>query len=256
MRVAEHYDRTKRKRRKIFYAIIAACFVLAAVVVFIVKAYELEDITIIGNTRYTEEELKELIFTEPTDQVTFLFYLRMKTKGIEEIPFIEKVEVTMTGRGSVEIVVHEKLVTGCVEQMGSYMYFDREGMVVESTRTRLSDIPLVTGLRFSRIVLKEKLVVQKEELFQTILNLTRLIEKQQLEVSEIRFNSDYEVTLYVADCEVLLGKRDNYDEIIAVLRSVLASAEGRKLRIDMSNYEEGNGRITSVPLSEGEGETE
>ncbi|MBQ9120640.1 MAG: cell division protein FtsQ/DivIB [Lachnospiraceae bacterium] len=248
MRVTEQQEDGKKKTRILFFGIIALCLVLAIAAVVVVRTYELKNVTFTGNTRYTEEELKERIFTEATDQISFLFYLRMKTKGTEEIPFIEKLETHMPDSHSIEIVVHEKLITGCVEQMGSYLYFDREGIVVESTRERLEDVPLVTGLRFSQIVLEEKLVVQKESLFQTILNLARLIEKQELEVTEIHFNSDYEVTLYVSGCEVFLGYRENYDVVLATLKSVLSSAEGRKLLIDMSNYEEGNGRITSTPL--------
>ncbi len=250
LRITEQYDRTKKKRKRIFWGITAGCLILALAVIIVLRAYELKNITISGTTHYTEEELKELLCTEPTDSISFLFYLRLKWQEPEGIPFIEAIETRLVDRNSVELVVHEKLVTGCVEQMGSYLYFDREGMVVESTRVRLEDVPLLTGLRFSRIVLKEKLQIQREGMFQTILNLARLIEKQELHVSEINFNSDYEVTLYVDGCEILLGQRENYDESMAVLKSVLASAEGRRLKIDMRYYEDGNGRITSVPLEE------
>ncbi len=256
MRITEQYDRIKKKRKRIFWGITVGCLTLAVALIIVIRSYELKNITISGNTHYTEEELKELVFTESTDQISFLFYLRMKWKGTEEIPFIETIETRMTDRNSIELVVHEKLVTGCVEQMGSYLYFDREGIVVESAHVRLEDVPLLTGLRFSRIVLKEKLEIQRDGMFQTILNLSRLIEKQELAVSEISFNADYEVALHVDGCEVLLGKKDNYDESMAVLKSVLASAEGRKLRIDMRYYEDGNGRITSVPLEQEEPVTE
>ena len=53
---------------------------------------------------------------------------------------------------------------------GSYLYFDRDGIVVESSRIKLEDIPVITGLNFSRIVLHEQLKVQKEEMFTVILS--------------------------------------------------------------------------------------
>lgn len=249
MRVSE--QKVKRKKpKRIFTWIVVGCLLLAGGLVITLKTCELKQVTITGSVRYSEEEIKQLLMTGPTDHITFLFWLRSRLQDWENIPFIEKIELEMTSKNSVEITIYEKLVTGCVEQMGSYLYFDREGRVVESSRQRLEDIPLVTGLKFSHIVLQQPLQVQREELFEVILNLVRLIEKQELTVEEIHFNSEYEVSLMIADCEVLLGKRRNYDEVIAVLRSVLASAEGRRLCIDMSNYENGNGRITAKSLED------
>lgn len=253
MRISERYTQ-KRKRKKTFYIILFFCLFLAAAFVILVKSCELENVTVNGNTRYTQEEIEQLLVTEPTDQITFLFWLRSRLQGFESIPFIEKLEVEMTDRHSVTVTVYEKLVTGCVEQMGSYLYFDKDGIIVESSRVHLEDIPVVTGLKFSKIVLKEKMEVQKEGLFDIILDLVRLIDKQGLHTEEIRFGADYEVTLITDGCEVLLGRRENYDEVLAVLKSLLESSEGRKLRIDMTGYEKGNDRITAQPLEDTEPE--
>lgn len=239
-----------RRRKRLFTWILFLCLLIAVSVVVFLKSYELETITFEGNTRYTQQELTALLMTKKTDSITPFFWLRMKWKGADDIPFIEKTDIRMTDRHSVEITVYEKLVTGCVELRNQYMYFDREGIVVESSARRLPDVPLVTGLSFSKIVLREKLEVQRDELFDVILNLVRLIDKQEIDVQQIRFQQDYSVTLYTENCEVLLGKRDYYDNVLAVLKPVLASAQGRSLKIDMTLYENGNDRITAQPLEE------
>lgn len=253
MKITEYHAYKKKKKRK-FRIILLICLSLAAAAAVLVEACKLEDVAVTGNTRYTKEEIEDMLVTEPTDYVTFLFWLRGRLQGFGSIPFIEKLEVGMADRHSATVTVYEKLVTGCVEQMGSYLYFDRDGVVVESSRIRLEDIPVITGLKFNKIVLKEKMEVQREELFEVILNLVRLIDKQELHVTEIRFGTDYEVTLYIGGYEVLLGRRENYDEVMAVLKSVMESWEGRRLRIDMSGYENGNGRITAQPLEDFEEE--
>lgn len=248
MRFSEQYRQTKKKRHLTFLVIITFCLVIAVAVLVVIKKYELKTVTYEGNTRYTETELNERLVTEATDRVSFLLYLRLKIKGVPKIPFIEKIDVKMSDKNTISFRVYEKLVTGCVERMGNYLYFDREGIVVESSKELIEEVPVITGLRFSKIVLNEKLEVQHDFLFTSILDIVKLAKKHNLPVKEIKYDSEYVPTLFVKDCEVILGKRDNYDEIMAVLDSVLRASEGRKMRIDMSHYDGENGRITSVLL--------
>lgn len=245
--------RPVRRGKRILAKILCVCLVFAVAAVIFLKLFELKHFHVTGGSRYSEEEIRELLVTKPTDQVSLFFWLRMRLSGAGVIPFVEKVEVELSGRDGVEVTVHDKLVTGCVEQMGSYLYFDREGMVVESAKERLSDVPLVTGLKFSKIVLREKMVTAKEGIFDVILDLARLIEKQELAVTQISFDAEDAVTLYVDGNVVFLGKREHYDEALAVLKSLLAASDGRKFKFDMTAYESGNNRITAQSL-EPEGE--
>lgn len=252
MRKTNTYAPVKRGKR-LLTVILSGCLVFAFAVVIFLKAFELKHITVTGGSRYTAQEIQDMLITRTTDRVSLFFWLRMRFSTEQEIPFVEKIDIKLTGRDSVEVTVYDKMVTGCVEQMGSYLYFDREGMIVESSRERLSDVPLVTGLKFTKVVLREKMVVSEEGIFDVILDLARLIEKQELEVSRIAFDSDYAVTLYIGENVVLLGKRDYYDDVLAVLKSLLNASEGRKLKIDMTAYEDGNNRITAQTIEEEDG---
>lgn len=248
MKKTIRFQQRKQKKKRMRIIILTLCFVFAVLVFVFLKTFELNTIVIEGNTRYTEQEIKDLLLTKATDHVSLFFYLRMRWQGTSAIPFVEKVEVELTGRHKAVITVHEKLITGCVEHRGNYLYFDRDGIIVESTRERLEGVPVVVGLSFSQIVLHEKLKTQTEGMFDVILNLARLIERNELAVDEIKFSSDDSVMLTAQGCELFLGKRPFYDEVLAVLKSVLAEAKGRKLRIDLTLYENGNGRITAYPL--------
>ncbi|MDE7326901.1 MAG: cell division protein FtsQ/DivIB, partial [Lachnospiraceae bacterium] len=244
------YARAPVKRRKKKRKFIVSTFLIIVLIsIIFLKVFELKTFTVTGGSRYSEQEMRELLVTEPTDRVSLFFWLRMRLFGEGEIPFVEKVEIDLTGRGSVEVTVHDKLVTGCVEQMGSYLYFDREGMVVESSRVRLADVPVVTGLKFKKIVLRERMVTAKEGIFEVILSLTRLIRKEELAVTEIAFAQDGSVTLYIDGSVVLLGKREHYDEVLSVLKSLLLASGELKLKFDMTAYENGNNHITAQPLT-------
>ncbi|MDF2587456.1 MAG: hypothetical protein K0S41_1297 [Anaerocolumna sp.] len=207
----------------------------------------LKTVIVDGSSHYTNEELQQKVITKKTDGNTLLLYFRLKYGKVESIPFVEDIDIELVNKNTIKIHVYEKVITGCIEYMGGYMYFDKDGIIVESSSEKLNNVPFVTGLKFNSIVLYEKLEVQKESLFNVILNLTQLIQKYELDVETIRFNSDLEVTLKCGDVKVLLGKRDTYDEQIAELKDLLPSARGKKLIIDMVDFKEGQDKIIAKP---------
>lgn len=196
--------------------------------------FQLKNITVTGSSRYTEEQITAKLLNSKADTNTIIFYLKYKYFVDVKIPFVEKMSFELVDNNSVNIKVYDKRIIGCIEFMDDYFYFDKDGIIVESTSKRIDDIPLVKGLKYHKIVLNEKLEVQKEELFDVILNLTQQIEKYGLNVDTIIFNNNYEVTLNCGDIKAMLGKRDTYDEILAKLKNIMAEIEGRKLTIDMT----------------------
>lgn len=203
----------------------------------------LNTVIIEGSTHYTQEEAKGQILTKKTDGNTILFYLRYKYGRQESIPFVEDIDVNIVDKNTIKIHFYEKAVTGCIKYMGGYMYFDKDGIIVESSNEKLENIPYIEGLNFSGFVLYRKLEVEKEELFGVILKLTQLIQKFELEINTIQFNEKSEVTLVSGSNKVLLGKRDTYDEQMAELKNLLPKAAGKKLKIDMKEYTEEQKKI-------------
>jgi len=227
--------------------ILIFCFLSVLPLLALFYASRLETVIVEGSNHYTAEELEEKVFTKKTDSNTLLLFLRHKYGETESIPFIEHIDIEMVSLNTVKIQVYEKVITGCIEYMGGYMYFDKDGIIVESSSEKLDNIPFITGLSFNKMVLFEKLDTQKDEVFDTILNITQLIKKYELDVETIQFNSDLEVILYCGDMKVLLGKRDTYDEQIAELKNLLPKAPNERLILDMSNFTEGQDRIIAKP---------
>lgn len=206
--------------------------------------FNIKNVEVAGTRRYTEDQIKSLVFQTKPDHNSLYLYLKYRFFTQPGLPFIEKLDVKMKDNHSVTIRVYEKMVAGCVEFMGEYLYFDKDGIIVESTSKQLEEIPLIKGLHFKEIILNEKLKVQKDELFDTILNLTQLIEKYGLKVQTISFASNYEITLSCEDVKVLLGNRDTYDEPLSDLKNILKEVEGTGLKkLDMRNYQKGTGYI-------------
>lgn len=222
--------------------VILGILVLFAVGRNVFNNYRLKDITVDGLSRYTKEEFLQKMESKFPFVLTPMYCLQDSLKQ-KAIPFIEKYEIDYTDNHTARIIVHEKRITGCVIVMGRYMFFDKDGIIVETSNARLEGIPVITGLKFDEIVLYQKLNVQKQKIFDTILELTRLVEQNELLVQEISFDSNYEVTLYLDNITVLFGKRTSYDEQMNALRKILESLQGRTGTIDMTNYTKENGEV-------------
>lgn len=227
------------------FLIFCLLIVILAFILFV--TCRLKNVTVVGSSHYSDQELQEKVITKSTDRNTLLLYLRYKYGKVESIPFIEDIDIEIMNKNSIKIHVYEKVITGCIEFMGGYMYFDKDGIIVESSEEKLDNVPIITGLKFSKIVLYQKLSVQKDSLFDVILNITQLINKYELDIDTIQFNSDLEVILYCQDIKVLLGKKTSYDEQIAELKNLLPSAKIKKITIDMTTYKEGQDKIIAKP---------
>ena len=236
-------DKTEEKIisiKQVFGGIVIVLLLVALIWAY--DKYQLKNITIDGLTRYTEYEFEDKLRQGFLTGLTPFFCLT-DTFAQKEIPFIEKYEIDYVDCQSARVLVHEKRVTGCVVVMGRYMFFDKDGIVVESSAERIEGIPVVTGLKFDEIVLYQELHVQKQSLFDTILQITRLVEQNSIKAEEIAFDSNYEVTLYLGDITVLLGKQTSYDEALHALASMLVSIQGRTGTLDMRNYSRENGEV-------------
>ena len=242
-------QRIDKKRPMNFLTKVAiVCLLVVFICLILILNGRLKNVVVEGSSHYTEEEIKQMLFDKPTDNITLLFYLRQKlTKG-KEIPFIQKMDFEMVDKHTIKIKVYEKLVIGCVEVMGGYMYFDKDGIIVESSNERIETVPLILGLKYNQVMLHKPLEVQKSTLFNTILNLTKLILSHELPVQTIQFNSSYEVTLECDGNIVLLGNREVYDEQLAALASMVNFAGTKKYTFDLRNYSKDNTTVPAKPL--------
>lgn len=207
---------------------------------------QLTSVTIVNNTQsYSDEEIAELVFNVPTDKYAVLFRMRWFLNPEEDLPFIEKIDAELTDRNSIRLTVYEKRIIGCVQVMGLYFYFDRDGLVVESSTRRIEGVPLVSGLEFDSIVLHTNLKVQKASLYNVILNLARLIELYEIDASEIVFLYDDSVVLRCGETDVRIGKKESYDVTLASLNAILEKLEDKNMVLYMENYNETNKDVTA-----------
>jgi cell division protein FtsQ len=107
----------------------------------------------------------------------------------------------------------------------------------------------VTGLSFDYVVLGQPLPVKEEykDVFGTILELTKLLNKYELSADRIYFHSDSEITLYFGDAKVALGSEtDKLEDKIMCLPNMLPNLQGLSGTLQMETYND-KGEYTFKP---------
>lgn len=201
-------------------------------------------ITFTGSDRYTSKELEEYFFSKKTDRNPFVFLFKSKFCDKIQIPFVETYDVEMLSLTDYKITIYEKSVVGYINYMGSNMYFDKDGIVVESSGKILENVPLITGINFDYIILHQKLLVENQQIFTILLEITQLIEKYQINTDKIYISTDFEISLTLDKVTVELGKSDDLAEKVKELKDLIPSLINEKGVLDMKQYNYGNSGYT------------
>lgn len=231
-----------KKKKLIIILSIAGIFLLCVLALY--HFFTITEVKVEGNERYSEKEIKELVMNHRYDYNTLYFWWRVKNQKIENIPFIDTVEVSILSRNKVKIKVYEKDVVGYVRHLGYNLYFDKEGIVVESSSEQIEGVPRIKGINFDNVELYKRLPVEEEDVFKKILSLTKLLAKYEITPDSINFSKSLSVTLSFQDAKVLLGTDIENDEKIVKLKQLLPDLEGMKGTLHLENYDEDMKNIT------------
>lgn len=235
----------KAKRIAVLSALI--CLLLSACIagyIYIMDNYTITTVYVDGNIHYTNEEIMDMVMNGRYGHNSLFLSLKYRDRGIDNIPFVETMDVTIEQNDTVRITVYEKAIAGYVAYLGRYMYFDKDGIIVETSEEETPGIPQVTGLAFDHLILHEPLPIENQEVFQDILNITQMLSKYSLSVDKIYFAPDYQVTLIFDEVQIAMGSSDDLDEKIMTLQYLLPSLEGRKGVVDMRDYTEETNMIS------------
>lgn len=207
-----------KDKRKLKVLIVAAVILMMAGLLFSLRV---RTVSVTGNKYYTESQVTDMLFKDRWSRISIVCYLRNRFKEHEKIPFVEDYKFSFKNPMSVEVILYEKSIVGYVTYMSSFMYFDKDGIIVESANEQLDGIPWITGLKFGHIVLHEKLPVGDSKIFDGILNLTQVLAAYGIRVDKIQYDASKHAALYMGQIEVELGGTADIDGKISVLYDIL-----------------------------------
>lgn len=229
--------RVNKNRKKL---VIAGIFLAVLLLLAVLLSVRIKTVKVSGNERYTQEQIEAMIFDTKLSRNPVYCYYQYRFRPHKTIPFVEDYKIVFRSPVNVEIITYEKSVVGYVSYMNSLMYFDKDGIIVESTNEKLEGIPMITGLRFGHIVLHKPLPVEDVRIFDEILNLTQVLEMYDIKADRIDFNSQKEATLTVDNLKVELGGNAQINGKISELRDILNTYTELSGTLYLDTYDETN----------------
>ncbi|MBO4864603.1 MAG: hypothetical protein J5517_09560 [Eubacterium sp.] len=224
-------------RRLIFPGILL--FVILGALYY-VSTFNIKTININGCVLSSEDEIRTTILNDLKFENTILLYAKNKIKPVENIPFVAKLTFDYVDKNTVSVDVFEKSVAGCIEYMESYVYFDREGIVLETSKDKYADVPYIKGITVKSWELGEELPIENKKRFDNILTITQLIDKYNLQIEGIEFTVDGEIVLRHDNIEIELGEGDNLPIQMMNLGNILKELEGKSGVLYMKEYDAEN----------------
>ena len=231
----------KKRRKRFGVGILIFLMFVAAILgvgFYLLNQYNITTVYVEGNLHYSTEEIQNMVMEGPLGNNSLYLNFKYKDKGVEDIPFVDVMDVDILAPDTIKITVYEKSLAGYVEFMDTYMYFDKDGYVTESSNVKTMGVPQITGLSFDYVVLGERLPVEDETLFESIMSITKLLGKYELIVEKINYKSNSDITLIFDNIKVALGSNEKLEEKIMDLPVFLKELQGKSGTLRMENYSE------------------
>ena len=206
----------------------------------LVLSVRIQTITVSGSSRYSAQQAEKLLFSGRMGKNSVIAYIRDRLNPHKQIPFVEDYKIVFHGPFHAEVIIYDKSIVGYVSYMSSYMYFDREGIVVESSGRKLEGIPWITGMD-----LYQPLPVADRRIFEEILNLTQQLSLYEIQADQIRFDAYNQPVLTIGQMEVILESMGNIDSKLSVLNDILTDQpqlRGIRGTLELGDYSETNDR--------------
>jgi len=120
---------------------------------------------------------------------------------------------------------------------------------METDKERRDGVPYIKGLSVKSWELGQKLPIDNKKKFDMILNITQLLEKNELEIQGIRFTADGEIVLTHDNIEIELGDGSNVAVQLMNLNNILENEglEGKTGTIYMKDFSQDNQIATFKP---------
>ncbi len=225
----------KNRNKSFTLILIVFLFFFILIIVLTSPLFQISEIKIYGNNRVTDDYIKSTIGIDKPINIFALNVSSSKNKLIKSSYYVEDVIVSKDYlQRSVSINVKERILSGYVEYVvGTYLYIDENGRVLE-VATSLSDkLPIVVGLDFKKeFTIGELLELKDKKTFDNLIRLSHLFNKYEMETDIIKvdLNNPDDTILFVDNIRISMGDISDADEKIRRLKVILEELKARNYK--------------------------
>lgn len=135
------------------------------------------------------------------------FWLMQKLSLTPDLPFVREYEVSYPSTNEIHIKLYEKSIVAGIAYSNQYIYFDKDGIVLQSSDKAVKGIPLFETKNLTTFTLYSKVQMEDDSLLNQILNLANLFKHYNVNWDKVVFDSKNEAYLYAGEIQVSLGKK-------------------------------------------------
>jgi cell division protein FtsQ len=246
------YRKQRKKWLVVLIVVLGVLAVLGGVLWYVQKTYTIREVYVEGNIHYSKDEVMDMVMQGPRG-LSFLgnnsLYLsfRYRNRGVENIPFVDVMDVSILSPDTIKITVFEKALAGYVTYLDGFMYFDKDGFVVESSKVKTVGVPQITGLSFDHMVLGAPLPVENQSVFSSIMSLTSLLKKYELTADQIYFQKSGSIVIYFGEIKAALGDDTYLEDKLMRLPQILPKLTGKSGTLHMEKISGDSYNATFTP---------
>lgn len=220
--------------------IVLFVLIIIAGTILYLSTWTVDRVEVNGCEVVNTQSVSDAMKAEAPLENTLLLYIKTKFNKLEDIQFVSKLDLEITDKNTVTVTVYEKSIAGCVLYKGDYVYFDKDGVVLDSSKKRVGNVPLIKGLSFNEWEVGKKLPSDDDRKFQTILTITQLVDKYGLEIDGIRFTTENEIVLTHGSITIELGEGEYLAVQMMNLGNILKNLEGMSGTLYMKDFDSEN----------------
>ena len=243
--------RRKKKRKRILLFLLSLVLLLAVLAFLVMEVFTVKKVVVKGNKLYDSKQIEEWVLNDEYSWNSLYVYLKYRFFEMQQIPFIDTMEVELNVPHTLTIQVYEKGLLGYlyIDSIGQNVYFDKDGFVVETSTDIIEGVPCIHGLTCNQVVLYEKLDLKNKKALKNLLNVTQTLKKYELVPDSIEYGKSNTIDLVYGTVKVKLGRTDNLTEKVRRLEKIMPNLEGLSGTLHMEEWTE---ETTDITFRKGE----
>lgn len=232
----------KKKKSYRLYALTVIILGLAIVAMSILLLFYVQKIEVKGNEYTDSQKIVEMVDKDKYSFNSLYILWKYHFSDYKKPGSIETMKISLQNPWTVKIDVKEKEIIGYVYDNNSYVYFDREGMVILKGTQVIEDVPCIEGIPVANTQLYEVINTGNEDMFEAILDTTKQLKQFELVPDRI-FCGDGSIYLYFQNVCVSLGDTVTVEKM-AQISPILEKLEGQTGTLHLEHYEDESNTIT------------
>lgn len=216
----------KKRRRRLVSRIGIAVLVLLAIVFAPTIFFQVSNVQVTGDTRYTSEELIASTGVKQGDNMFFLDTKQIAADLKEKYPYLDNVKLHRKLPSTLQIEVSDRAAALSVKRSGKYLILDMSGKVLEEAKSAEKGTAKVTGVPMKGLNVGDTIDKEQYGKAASVMKLLELADqygmKKHIKTIDVEKAYDVRVT-YDKRYTILLGtlEESNLEHKIQFLKAIL-----------------------------------